>query len=93
MVFKRKFGISNLFILALLNALDKNWIDGAILDVVPQEPLPSTSLLWTRSSVTITPHVGGISFSSTVLESFIEEFDALVAGESPATAVNWKEEY
>ncbi|MGO4908737.1 D-2-hydroxyacid dehydrogenase [Pseudorhodobacter sp. W20_MBD10_FR17] len=41
---------------ALINALKKDEIAGAGLDVFCQEPLPSDSPLWTLPNVLITPH-------------------------------------
>jgi phosphoglycerate dehydrogenase-like enzyme len=32
-------------------------LSGAILDVLPEEPLPSSSLLWSTPNLIITPHV------------------------------------
>jgi len=41
---------------ALISALETNRIAGAGLDVFSQEPLPSTSPLWSLPNVLITPH-------------------------------------
>ena len=76
-----------------MNAIECGWINGAILDVLPKEPLPVDSKLWKYPGITITPHVGGVSFPSTVMESFIEEYESSMKGETPATAVNWEQEY
>ena len=46
---------------ALIEALQKNALAGAALDVFPQEPLPADSLLWEMPNVIISPHVAGIS--------------------------------
>ena len=50
----------------ILNALNNQWIGGAILDVFEEEPLSKDSALWTHPQVTITPHVSGLSTSSQV---------------------------
>ena len=47
---------------ALVAALDSGHIAGAGLDVTEVEPLPEESLLWDRSNVLITPHVGAQSY-------------------------------
>lgn len=46
---------------ALVAALDSGHIAGAGLDVTEVEPLPADSLLWDRTNVLITPHVGAQS--------------------------------
>lgn len=43
----------------LIDALNNNWLGGAILDVFSEEPLPSESVLWSLPQVTITPHIAG----------------------------------
>ena len=50
----------------ILQALNNQWIGGAILDVFEEEPLPKDSALWTHPEVTITPHVAGLSPRSQV---------------------------
>lgn len=44
---------------ALVEALRDGDIAGAALDVFSEEPLPSTSPLWTLNNVIISPHVSG----------------------------------
>ncbi len=44
---------------ALLNALKKELIGGAGLDVTPEEPLSDDSPLWGMPNVIVTPHVAG----------------------------------
>ena len=46
---------------ALVDALRKNVIAGAGLDVTDPEPLPPEHPLWTLPNVIITPHLGGAS--------------------------------
>lgn len=46
---------------ALIEALRKGVIGGAILDVFSEEPLPKFSPLWTLPNVIISPHVAGNS--------------------------------
>jgi glyoxylate/hydroxypyruvate reductase A len=43
----------------IIAALDEGALDGATLDVFPQEPLPPGSSLWTHPKVTVTPHNAG----------------------------------
>ena len=46
----------------ILRALEKGWISAAVLDVFPEEPLPTSSALWEHPDVLITPHVSAVSF-------------------------------
>ena len=44
---------------SIIEALDKGWIGGAVLDVFGEEPLPAESRLWSMPNVFITPHISG----------------------------------
>jgi phosphoglycerate dehydrogenase-like enzyme len=46
---------------AMIQALEKEQIAGAILDVFETEPLPPESPLWQMENVIITPHIAGNS--------------------------------
>lgn len=46
---------------ALIRALREQWIAGAGLDVVEEEPLPTNSPLFTLPNVILTPHISGES--------------------------------
>jgi D-2-hydroxyacid dehydrogenase (NADP+) len=46
---------------ALCSALGERRIAGAFLDVVPEEPLPPGSPLWTAPNLYLTPHASAIS--------------------------------
>ncbi|KAJ8679573.1 hypothetical protein QAD02_015360 [Eretmocerus hayati] len=65
----------------LINALEKKWISGAILDVFENEPLPQASKLWTLPEVVISPHVSGISRSSDIARVFAENHRRYSNGE------------
>jgi len=43
----------------IIAALDEGALEGATLDVFPQEPLPPGSQLWVHPKITVTPHNAG----------------------------------
>ena len=75
---------------ALVEALDKAWIAGAGLDVVPEEPLPSDSPLWKMENVIITPHSAGVSpaRSGRSWDQFMENLPRWLNGEPLLGAFN-----
>ncbi|KAK7865560.1 hypothetical protein R5R35_010098 [Gryllus longicercus] len=54
----------------LLEALRRGWLGGAVLDVLPEEPLPASSALWDEPKVDITPHVAGCTRPQDVASFF-----------------------
>ena len=66
---------------ALLTALDQNQLNGAILDVFEQEPLPSDSPFWTHPKVTVTPHVSGWSLDN-AFEDIANNYNRLLSGDN-----------
>jgi phosphoglycerate dehydrogenase-like enzyme len=68
---------------ALLDALARQALGGAVLDVTAPEPLPSDHPLWRGPNVVITPHVAGLSarYLDHVIEIFAENLRRYVSGE------------
>jgi phosphoglycerate dehydrogenase-like enzyme len=48
------------------------------LDVVETEPLPPHSPLWSHPAVTITPHIGALSYPELVAEVFADNLERFV---------------
>jgi phosphoglycerate dehydrogenase-like enzyme len=63
---------------ALCRALSSASIAGAFLDVLPEEPLPPSSPLWTLPNLYFTPHASAIS--QEYLELYFEELGEQLAG-------------
>ncbi len=57
---------------ALLEALEKQQVRFAVLDVFKEEPLPKDHLLWKHAHVTITPHISAVTTPEEAVECFIE---------------------
>ena len=68
---------------ALINALDKENLRLAIMDVFRDEPLSKDSVLWNRTDVIITPHVSAMTDLSEAVESFIETLKIIDNNEMP----------
>ncbi|KAF7266242.1 hypothetical protein GWI33_020427 [Rhynchophorus ferrugineus] len=59
----------------LINALNQEWISGAILDVFENEPLSKDSPLWEMKNVFITPHISGNSRSRDIIKKFVMNYE------------------
>jgi phosphoglycerate dehydrogenase-like enzyme len=64
--------------LALVRALAEERIGGAVLDVFPEEPLPSDHPFWTAKNCLLTPHVSARSpkYMERAMEIFLENLKA-----------------
>ncbi|HEY6879924.1 MAG TPA: D-2-hydroxyacid dehydrogenase [Polyangiales bacterium] len=73
---------------ALVEALQKNKLGGAALDVCDPEPLPPTHSIWKFDNVLITPHYAGAhpGYHEHVTRIFIDNLERYLAGE-PLTHV------
>lgn len=70
---------------ALVDALASNRIAGAGLDVFTFEPLPKDSPLCKMDNVILTPHIGGGTGTTRLLElgEALEEMERILSGERP----------
>lgn len=69
---------------ALADAIEREALRGAVLDVFAREPLPVESRLWGLRSVLITPHVSAVSpggYWRRELDLFIDNWGRYVRGE------------
>lgn len=77
---------------ALLSALARRTIAGAVLDVFAEEPLPARSPFWGLPNVIITPHLAGVAgpkgFWSAAAGLMCENLRRYVAGESLVNVVD-----
>jgi len=55
---------------ALAQLLSEGRVAGALLDVLPVEPLPASDLLWQVPGLEITPHIAAISYPEDVAKIF-----------------------
>lgn len=68
---------------ALVDALASGHLRGAALDVVPREPLPADSALWSLPNVAMTPHTAGASQyrAARNIDRFVSNLQRLRAGQ------------
>ncbi len=64
----------------LILALERNWLQEAVLDVFETEPLPSDSSLWTHPKILISPHQSGITSADDLKMSFRSVYEAIGRG-------------
>ncbi len=64
----------------LVEALDREYLAGAVLDVMSVEPLPSQSPLWLHPKVQLTPHVSGYHLGDAIAD-IAENYRRLKSGE------------
>jgi phosphoglycerate dehydrogenase-like enzyme len=71
-------------------ALQNNWIRGAAIDVLEEEPLNPKNPLLNLSNVIITPHIAGITFQSSIQrgEEIAKRILDIFSGQKPAGLVN-----
>ncbi|WP_326686533.1 D-2-hydroxyacid dehydrogenase [Streptomyces sp. NBC_01795] len=73
---------------ALGEALRADRLRGAVLDVLPDEPVPATSELWDLPRTVLTSHSAGVTTDEDVLTDFRAAWRSLSQGEPPALAVD-----
>lgn len=80
---------------ALLAALDDGRIGFAALDVFEEEPLPSSSPLWSHPSVLVSPHTAALSSKEAerIARRFAENASRLLDGEPLRSVVDTVEFY
>ncbi|TDB68014.1 D-2-hydroxyacid dehydrogenase [Arundinibacter roseus] len=69
---------------ALIDALQRGHLSGAVLDVTELEPLPEDHVLWTMPNVVLTQHTGGgqADEDSGKVAVFVRNCQALMEGKS-----------
>ncbi|QFT91089.1 Glyoxylate/hydroxypyruvate reductase A [Bacillus sp. THAF10] len=78
---------------SLLRALDNENVARAVLDVFDEEPLASSSALWTHPNITITPHISAITTPEEAVTCFLDTLEKIEAGEPLTNRVDVKKGY
>jgi phosphoglycerate dehydrogenase-like enzyme len=68
---------------ALIDALDRNELQEAVLDVFKEEPLPPSHAFWSHPKITVTPHLSGISpqYQPRAFEMFTSNLNVYLSDE------------
>lgn len=66
----------------LLEALDRQHLRGAVLDVFAQEPLPASNALWSHPRVVVTPHMASSAQPSVIVGQILDNLQRLRRGEA-----------
>jgi phosphoglycerate dehydrogenase-like enzyme len=78
---------------ALVRALEKDKIAGAVLDVFEQEPLPEAHPFWTTPNLWITFHTSAPSFPADITALFVENYHRFINGQELKYQVDFERGY
>jgi phosphoglycerate dehydrogenase-like enzyme len=65
---------------ALVNALNRKEIAGAVLDVFQQEPLPKAHPFWETAGLIITSHKSALTYPEDIAPLFIDNYRRFASG-------------
>ncbi|HEX4325739.1 MAG TPA: glyoxylate/hydroxypyruvate reductase A [Burkholderiales bacterium] len=77
----------------LLDALDSGQLAGALLDVMPQEPLPAEHAFWRHPLVTVTPHISAQTLIEASMHQIAEKIGAFMRGEAVSGVIDRNKGY
>jgi glyoxylate/hydroxypyruvate reductase A len=72
----------------LLEALDKGFISGAMLDVYRKEPLPESHPFWEDERIVLTPHIASVTNPKAAAPQVIENINLIKSGKPLINEVN-----
>jgi len=78
---------------SIISALDNKHIRKAVLDVFEVEPLPSSSALWDRPDVIITPHISALSLPFVMVDAFRENYLKFIQNSDLSSLCDWSKGY
>ena len=78
---------------ALLGALGRGQIAGAVLDVFQQEPLPPDSPVWQAPGLIVTAHRAADSRPPDIAQIFTDNYNRFMAGEPLQYLVDFERGY
>lgn len=73
---------------ALLAALDRDHLSGAMIDVTDPEPLPEDHPFWLHPKIILTPHVASVTQPASAARAVIDNIRLHLAGRDPIGLVD-----
>lgn len=73
---------------ALVDAIDKQHLSGAVIDVTEPEPLPSEHPFWRHPNIILTPHIASVTQPESAARAVIENIERHRAGLDPIGLVD-----
>ncbi len=77
----------------LFRLLDEGHLSGAALDVVSEEPLPTSHPFWQHPKIILTPHIASCTNIETTIEQIADNYRRLQNGEELANVVSTEKGY
>ncbi len=77
----------------LLAALDSGHLEGALLDVFSEEPLPPAHPFWRHPRVMLTPHIAGQAIAEVMVAQVVDNIRRIECGEQPLGLVDLERGY
>ncbi|GIO21460.1 D-2-hydroxyacid dehydrogenase [Oceanobacillus sp. J11TS1] len=78
---------------ALLEAIDKEHVRFAVLDVFRDEPLPEAHPFWEHPNIAITPHISAVTTAKEAVDCFVDTLKRLETGKSLENKVDVQKGY
>lgn len=77
----------------LIKAIEAGQVSGACLDVFRTEPLPENHPFWNHPTITVTPHIAGITNPQSAATQLYENYRRVKAGKRPVHTIDKKQGY
>ena len=72
----------------LIYALHAGVVEGAVLDVFREEPLPESHPFWSNRRVVVTPHIASVSDPAETAVMLLDHYKRLMSGMAPSVVVD-----
>ena len=72
----------------LIYALHAGVVEGAVLDVFREEPLPESHPFWSNRRVVVTPHIASVSDPAETAVMLLDHYKRLMSGMEPSVVVD-----